>query len=48
MLERIKAWLSPARRRIANKRRLEQIAIEAGASRAAAKKIVAIYFARSG
>ena len=48
MLERIWSWLSPARRRIADKRRLEQIAIEAGASRSVAKKIVAFYFAKAG
>jgi hypothetical protein len=46
MLDRLTAWLSPTRRRVADKRRLEQVAIEVGASRQVAKRIVAIYFAR--
>lgn len=39
--------LSPAYRRILAKRRLEQVAIEAGASRSVSKKIVATYFAKT-
>lgn len=45
------AWLlmmlEPESARVARKRRLEQIAIECGTSRQVARKIVALYFAKS-
>lgn len=46
-MARLLQWLSPGYRRSMAKRRLEQVAIQCGASRSVAKKIVMAYFAKS-
>lgn len=48
MFERFKNWLLPSRRIALEKRRLERIAREAGASRSMARSIVAEYFRNTG
>lgn len=46
MFKELTRQLSPEYRRVLAKRRLEQVAIEAGASRSVSKRIVAVYFAK--
>ncbi len=47
MFDRLLRWLSPGYRRAMKKRRLQEIALEAGASRAVAMKIASLYFSKS-
>jgi len=44
IVERLRAWLNPARRRAQAKRALEQACRDEGASRAQARAIAARYF----
>lgn len=45
MIARLLQFIEPEFLRVHRKRRLEQVAIHAGASRQIAKRIVALYFA---
>lgn len=44
MVKRLFRWLSPTHRRAMAKRRLQEVAREAGASRALAMRIASMYF----